>query len=69
MLSAIFFALGVTSIFVLLFTLHSNELKSVHHGELLVLLLTVTVALIWMANSINLLMIYLALETVSVVKL
>ena len=56
----------VTSIFVLLFTLHSNELRPVHHGELLVLLLTVTVALIWMANSINLLMIYLALETVSV---
>lgn len=56
----------VTAIFVLLFTLHSNELKSVHHGELLVLLLTATVALIWMANSINLLMIYLALETVSV---
>ena len=56
----------VTSIFVLLFTLHSNELRPVHHGELLVLLLTVTVALMWMANSINLLMIYLALETVSV---
>ncbi len=56
----------VTSIFILLFTLHSNELRPVHHGELLVLLLTVTVALIWMANSINLLMIYLALETVSV---
>jgi len=56
----------VTSIFVLLFTLHSNELRPVHQGELLVLLLTVTVALIWMANSINLLMIYLALETVSV---
>lgn len=56
----------VTSIFILLFTLHSNELRPVHHGELLVLLLTVTVALIWMANSINLLMIFLALETVSV---
>jgi NADH-quinone oxidoreductase subunit N len=56
----------VTSIFVLLFTLHSNELRPVHHGELLVLLLTVTVSLIWMANSINLLMIYLALETVSI---
>lgn len=56
----------VTSIFVLLFTVHSNELRPVHHGELLVLLVTVTAALIWMANSINLLMIYLALETVSV---
>lgn len=55
-----------TAIFVLLFTVHSKELKSVHHGELLVLLLTVTVSLIWMANSINLMMIYLALETVSV---
>ncbi len=56
----------VTSIVVLLFTVHSRELKSVHNGELLVLLITVTVSLIWMANSVNLLMIYLALETVSV---
>ena len=56
----------VTSIIILLFTIESRELRSVHHGELLVLLLTVTVALIWMANSINLLMIFLALETVSV---
>ncbi|MGH9333341.1 MAG: NADH-quinone oxidoreductase subunit N, partial [Vicinamibacteria bacterium] len=56
----------VTAIFVLLFTLHSRELVSAHHGELLVLLLTVTVAMMWMSNSINLLMIYLALETVSI---
>ncbi len=56
----------VTAIIILLFTIESRELRSVHHGELLVLLITVTVALIWMANSINLLMIYLALETVSV---
>jgi len=55
-----------TAIIILLFTIESRELRSVHHGDLLVLLLTVTVALIWMANSINLLMIYLALETVSV---
>lgn len=56
----------VTSIFVLLFTIGSKELEDVPQGELLVLLLTVTVALIWMANSINVLMIYLALETVSI---
>ena len=55
-----------TAIIILLFTIESRELRSVHHGELLVLLLTVTVALIWMANSINLMMMYLALETVSV---
>ena len=56
----------VTSIFVLLFTLHSRELSGVHPGELVVLLLTVTAALMWMSNSLNLLMIYLALETVSI---
>ena len=56
----------VTSIFVLLFTLHSRELSSVHPGELVVLLLTVTAALMWMSNAVNLLMIYLALETVSI---
>jgi NADH-quinone oxidoreductase subunit N len=56
----------VTSIFVLLFTIPSREMSKVHHGELLVLLLTVTVALSWMANSINLLMIFLTLETVSI---
>ncbi len=56
----------VTAIVVLLFTIPSRELARVHHGELLALLIAVTVALIWMANSINLLMIYLALETVSV---
>jgi NADH-quinone oxidoreductase subunit N len=56
----------VTSIFVLLFTLQSRELSSTHPGELTVLLLTVTAALMWMSNSLNLLMIYLALETVSI---
>ena len=56
----------VTGIIVLLFTIPSKELSPVHHGELLVLLLAVTVALVWMANSINLLMIYLTLETVSI---
>jgi NADH-quinone oxidoreductase subunit N len=56
----------VTSIFVLLFTIPSKEMSRVHHGELLVLLLTVTVALTWMANSLNLLMIFLTLETVSI---
>jgi NADH-quinone oxidoreductase subunit N len=56
----------LTAVFVLLFTIPSRELAKVHHGELLVLLLTVTAALMWMSNSINLLMIYLALETVSI---
>jgi NADH-quinone oxidoreductase subunit N len=56
----------LTAIFVLLFTIPSRELARVHHGELLVLLLTVTVAMMWMANSINLLMIFLNLETVSI---
>jgi NADH:ubiquinone oxidoreductase subunit 2 (subunit N) len=55
----------VTSIFVLLFTLHSRELSSVHPGELVVLLLTVTAALMWMSNALNLAL-YLALETVSI---
>ncbi|HJS75467.1 MAG TPA: NADH-quinone oxidoreductase subunit N, partial [Vicinamibacteria bacterium] len=56
----------LTSIFVLLFTLHSRELANSHPGELTVLLLTVTASLMWMSNAINLLMIYLALETVSI---
>ncbi|HXV59953.1 MAG TPA: NADH-quinone oxidoreductase subunit N [Vicinamibacteria bacterium] len=56
----------LTALFVLLFTIPSRELSGVHQGELLVLLVTVTVALIWMANSINLVMIYLTLETVSI---
>jgi NADH-quinone oxidoreductase subunit N len=56
----------VTSIFVLLFTLDSRELSASHPGELVVLLLTVTAALMWMSNSVNLLMIYLTLETVSI---
>ena len=55
-----------TGLVVLLFIIPSRELAPVHHGELIALLITVTVAAIWMANSINLLMIYLALETVSV---
>jgi NADH-quinone oxidoreductase subunit N len=56
----------VTSILVLLFMLQSKELEGLHQGELTVLLLTVTAALMWMSNSLNLLMIYLALETVSI---
>jgi NADH-quinone oxidoreductase subunit N len=56
----------VTSIFVVLFSLHSRELSNLHLGELVVLILTVTAALMWMSNSLNLLMIYLALETVSI---
>jgi NADH-quinone oxidoreductase subunit N len=56
----------ITAIFVVLFTVPSRELANVHQGELLVLLLTVTAAMMWMANSLNLLMIFLTLETVSI---
>ncbi len=55
-----------TAIVVALLAVPSRELKGVHRGELFVFLLAVTVSLMWMANSINLLMIYLALEMVSI---
>ena len=57
---------ALTAIFVLLFSLRSKELDGVRMGEMVALLLTVTAALMWMAGSVNLVMIYLSLETVSV---
>ena len=56
----------LTSIVVLLLGMRSKELEGVRLGEMLALLLTVTAALMWMAGSVNLVMIYLSLETVSV---
>jgi NADH-quinone oxidoreductase subunit N len=50
---------------VALTSLHSEELSQVHQGEFFVLLLAVTVGMILMANSINLAMLYLSLELVS----
>ena len=55
-----------TAFFVALIAVPSEELSSVHRGELYVLLLAATVSMMWMANSINLLMIYLGLEMVSI---
>jgi NADH-quinone oxidoreductase subunit N len=55
-----------TGILVTLLAIPSRELAGVHRGELFVFLLAVTVSLMWMANSINLLMIYLSLEMVSI---
>ncbi|MFQ5791285.1 MAG: NADH-quinone oxidoreductase subunit N [Acidobacteriota bacterium] len=55
-----------TAIVVVLLAIPSRELAGVHQGELFALLIAVTVSLMWMANSINLLMIYLALEMVSI---
>src|SRR3990172_7488442 len=56
----------VTAVLVLLLSIPSRELAGVNQGELFALLLAVTVSMMWMATSINLLMIYLALEMVSV---
>ena len=56
----------LASIIVLLLSVRSRELEGVRMGEMLALLLTVTAALMWMAGSVNLVMIYLSLETVSV---
>ena len=56
----------VTAVLVLLLSIPSRELAGVNQGEFFALLLAVTVSMMWMATSINLLMIYLALEMVSV---
>ena len=56
----------VSSILVLLFTFRSRELENSRMGEMVALLLPGTAALMWMAGSVNLVMIYLSLETVSV---
>jgi NADH-quinone oxidoreductase subunit N len=55
-----------TAIIVALLAVPSRELAGVHRGELFLFLIAATLAMMWMATSINLLMIYLALETVSI---
>jgi NADH-quinone oxidoreductase subunit N len=52
-------------ILVVLGSLNSKELSQVHQGEFFALLLAVTLGMILMANSINLAMLYLSLELVS----
>ena len=56
----------LTAILVLLLSVPSRELSRLNQGEFFALLLAVTVSMMWMASSINLLMIYLSLEMVSV---
>jgi NADH-quinone oxidoreductase subunit N len=55
-----------TAILVVLLSVPSRELQSIHQGEFFALLIAVTVSMMWMANSVNLLMIFLSLEMVSV---
>jgi NADH-quinone oxidoreductase subunit N len=55
-----------TAIIVALLVVPSRELAGVHRSELFMFLVGATLAMMWMATSINLLMIYLALETVSI---
>ncbi len=57
---------ALTALFVLLFSLRARELESVRMGEMVALIVTTAAALMWMAGSVNLVMIYLSLETVSV---
>ena len=55
----------VSSLLIILVSLHSSELSSIHQGEFFALLLAVTLGMVLMANSINLAMLYLSLELVS----
>mgnify|MGYP001380297126 CR=1 FL=1 len=55
----------ISSLLIILVSLHSSELSSIHQGEFFALLLAVTLGMILMANSINLVMLYLSLELVS----
>jgi NADH-quinone oxidoreductase subunit N len=55
----------MAGILVVLGSLNSKELSQVHQGEFFALLLAVTLGMILMANSINLAMLYLSLELVS----
>ncbi|MBM3802308.1 MAG: NADH-quinone oxidoreductase subunit N [Acidimicrobiia bacterium] len=50
---------------VVLGSLHSTELASVHQGEFFALLLAVTLGMVLLANSTHLAMLYLSLELVS----
>ncbi|MCI0410819.1 MAG: NADH-quinone oxidoreductase subunit N, partial [Acidobacteria bacterium] len=56
----------LTAILVALMCIPSREISGVHQGELFAFLLAVTASMMWMANAINLVMIFLALEMVSV---
>jgi NADH-quinone oxidoreductase subunit N len=56
----------VTAILITLLAIPSRELGSIHRGELFALILAATMSLMWMASSVNLLMIYLSLEMVSI---
>ncbi len=57
----------VSTIFVLLFTLASKEIKeSTHNNEHVYLMLAMAVAAYLMASSSNMIMMYLSLETVSI---
>jgi NADH-quinone oxidoreductase subunit N len=58
----------VTAIFITLLAIPSRELGSVYRGELFALIIAATMSLMWMASSVNLLTIYLSLETVSIVS-
>jgi NADH-quinone oxidoreductase subunit N len=55
----------LAGLLVVLGSLDADELSSVHQGEFFALLLSVTLGMILMANSINLAMLYLSLELVS----
>ncbi|MEW5974734.1 MAG: NADH-quinone oxidoreductase subunit N [Acidobacteriota bacterium] len=55
----------LASILVVLASLHSEELKAVHQGEFLALLLAVTLGMLLLAGSSNLAMLFLSLELVS----
>lgn len=52
----------------LLLALHARELNGPNHGEFLVLMVAVCAGGLFLASSTNLLMIYLALETLSVIS-
>ncbi|MCI0419336.1 MAG: hypothetical protein L0312_08970, partial [Acidobacteria bacterium] len=55
----------LAAVLVVLASLHSAELAPVHQGEFFALLLSVTLGMVLLANSINLAMLYLSLELVS----
>src|SRR5215510_3797871 len=55
----------LAAVLVVLASLHSTQLASVHQGEFFALLLAVTLGMVLLANSTNLAMLYLSLELVS----
>jgi NADH-quinone oxidoreductase subunit N len=60
------FFLILASALITLSSLHSEELAASHRGEFYVMLLVVTLGMILLANSTHLVMLYLALELVSI---